>query len=248
MILLIDIGNTSSKLAVAQGHEILHTERLAEPWAAALRRLTEDYGTAEKIVVSCVGKEGAALQEALEGLQMTATWLSCDTPCAIGGVPKGYGADRLAADLGAYSGQHALLVVDAGTCITYDFIVDGRLAGGVISPGVQLRLNAMHDYTAALPRVEAAPLPYSAAAEDGAPAASKASALPLMANTTEGCMLSAALHGVRFEMEGYIRSLRREYPDLEVVLTGGNRFMLAEDIRYSYDPLLVIKGLAMIDE
>lgn len=225
--LLIDIGNTSAKLAVAQGDDVLHMERLAEPWATALERLHRDY-VIDATVVSCVGREGPALREALAARGEAALWLAFDTPCAIVGVPEGYGADRLAADIGAYTGQHALLVIDAGTCITYDLIVDGRLTGGVISPGVQLRLNAMHDYTALLPHIEA---PRGDAD------------VALMAGDTEGCMLSAALHGVDFEAEGYVRALLREYPDLCVVTTGGNRLNISNDLPHTYDPLLVLRGL-----
>lgn len=144
-------------------------------------------------------------------------------------MPRGYGADRLAADIGAYDGQHALLVIDAGTCITYDLIIDGRLTGGVISPGIQLRLNAMHDYTAALPQIDHRTFGHAVP--------------PLMANDTAGCMLSAAVNGVRFEVEGYIRALLAEYPDLDIVLTGGDHLQLADDIRYSYQPTLVLDGL-----
>lgn len=231
MKLLIDIGNTSSKLVVARGEEFLHMERLAEPWEAALRRLLAAYPI-EAIVVSCVGKEGPALQAALAALDLRSTWLTHATLCAISGVPEGYGADRLAADIGAYAGQRALLVVDAGTCITYDLIIDGHLTGGVISPGVQLRLNAMHDHTALLPLC-------TAQSHDVA-------STPLMAGDTEGCMLSAALHGTQFEVEGYIRALLREHPTLEVVLTGGNAFHPDVPCTCTYDPLLVMRGLARL--
>ena len=230
MKLLIDIGNTSSKMAVTQGDDVLLTERLVEPWATALERLHHNY-TIDATIVSCVGKEGPALRKALAARGDSATWLSHTTPCTIGGVPEGYGADRLAADIGAYSGQHALLVIDAGTCITYDLIVDGRLTGGVISPGVQLRLNAMHDYTAALPQISALE------AEDTP---------PLLGNDTRSCMLSAAIRGASFEAEGYIRSLLAEYPDLCVVTTGGNPLEISKELPHTYDPLLVLRGLNKI--
>lgn len=229
MKLLIDIGNTSSKVAVAQGEEVVHFERIAEPWTDALQRLHRDFAPIESIVVSCVGKNGINLQGALDALGLTALWLRHDTPCAIKDVPEGYGADRLAADIGAYHGQRALLVIDAGTCITYDLIIDGHLTGGVISPGIRLRLGAMHDYTAALPAIDH---------RGYTPAAT-----PLMAGTTEDCMLSAAFHGTRFEIEGYIHSLRQDFPDLDVVLTGGDQFPLSSNIIYTYDPLLVLRGL-----
>lgn len=229
MKLLIDIGNTSTKYAVTQGEEVLLAERLFGPWVPVLQHLLTQYDI-ESIVVSCVGRKDK-LADALRHLDLTATWLSHSTPCAIKDVPEGYGADRLAADIGAYAGQHALLVIDAGTCITYDLIVDGRLAGGVISPGVQLRLNAMHDYTAALPQ-------FSALEAEGT--------TPLMGNNTRDCMLSAAIHGASFEAEGYIRSLLAEHPDLCVVTTGGNPLDISNTLPHTYDPLLVLRGLNRI--
>lgn len=233
MKLLIDIGNTSSKLAVTEGERFLHSERLTETWADALHRLHTTFDI-NRIVVSCVGRAGEELRSLLDEAPSDATpytWLAWDTPCNIKGVPEGYGADRLAADIGAYTGQHALLVIDAGTCITYDLIVDGRLAGGVISPGVQLRLNAMHDYTAALPHISALE------AED---------TIPLLGNDTRSCMLSAAIRGASFEAEGYIRSLLAEHPDLCVITTGGNPLDISNELPHSYDPLLVLRGLNKI--
>lgn len=230
MKLLIDIGNTSSKFAVADGERIFDFAHVTEPWQDVLDRIHRTY-TIERIVVSCVGHDGLALQEALKDRTTPTLWLSAGTPCSIKGVPAGYGADRLAADLGAYTSQSALLVVDAGTCITYDLIVNGRLMGGVISPGVQLRLNAMHDYTAALPLIDGT--------TDATPS--------FMGNDTASCMLSAAYNGARFEIEGYIKALRLEHPDLEVVLTGGTRFTFASDIRCTYDPILVLKGLNKLE-
>lgn len=207
---------------------MLRCERLSGPWLQTLQRLLTEYAI-DRIVVSCVGQK-TELVEALSRLDLSATWVSHTTPCAITGIPAGYGADRLAADVGAYNGQHALLVIDAGTCITYDLIVDGRLTGGVISPGVQLRLNAMHDYTALLPAIDAR-------------ACGKDSALALMANDTQGCMLSAALYGTQYEIEGYIRRLLEEYPDLCVVATGGNHLDISNHLSYNYDSQLVFRGL-----
>lgn len=226
MKLLIDIGNTRSKLAVADGDGIVHQEILSDCWTAALDRLHSRYSI-ERTVVSCVGADGPALQQVLEERGEKALWLKASTPCGISNVPEGYGADRLAADIAAYNGQSALLVIDAGTCITYDLILDGRLAGGVISPGVQLRLDAMHSHTAALPAIDAH--------TEKRPG--------LMANDTRGCMLSAAIHGAEFEVEGYVRRLRDLHPHLDIILTGGQRIALPADIPHTYDPQLVLKGL-----
>ena len=234
MKLLVDIGNTSAKLAV-MAKDIVHFERLHESWEDTFSRLKEAYPIAS-VRLSSVAGEDAELQEALARLAIPVLWLTPSIPCPVKpvtGVPSAYGADRWAADIGAIAQdpEHTLLVIDAGTCITYDlFSADGHLLGGVISPGVQLRLNAMHEHTALLPLVEAEP------------------EAVIMGHDTRTHMLSAAVNGARFEIEGYIRHLLKEYPDLHVFITGGNTFQLADDITCSitYDPYLVFRGLAAL--
>ena len=232
MKLLIDIGNTSAKLAVMDA-DIVHFERLHEPWGDTFTRLMKMFPI-DDVRISTVAGEDRALQAALAHLSVPVLWLTPSVPCPVKlivGVPPTYGADRWAADIGAIvqDPDHTLLIIDAGTCITYDlFSADGRLLGGAISPGVQLRLNAMHEHTALLPLIEA-----------GKEAA-------LLGHDTRTHMLSAAVNGARFEMEGYIRSFMRHYPDLHVFITGGNTFELSEDITcpVTYDPYLIFKGLA----
>jgi len=237
MKLLIDIGNTSAKLAVGDGQQILHFERLAEPWSAAFQRLTTQYDI-DHCVVSSVAAPDSSLDEALSQLNLAngIVRLKHDTPCPVKpivGVPEGYGADRLAADMGAImlDPDHTLLIVDAGTCITYDLIGrDGVMLGGVISAGVQLRLKAMHEHTALLPLFEAE------------------SEAPVMGMDTKTCMMSSAINGVQYEIEGYVRRLINDYPDLHLFLTGGNQFNFADDIkpRITQDPQLVLRGLNIL--
>ena len=181
-------------------------------------------------------QEDGELQEALAQLEVPVQWLTPSVPCPVKpvwNVPPTYGADRWAADIGAIAQDpdHTLLIIDAGTCITYDlFSADGRLLGGAISPGVQLRLNAMHEHTALLPQIEA---------EKEA---------VLLGYDTRTHMLSAAVNGARFEIEGYIRQLLLAYPDLHVFITGGNTFDFSADITcpVTHDPYLVFKGLAAL--
>ena len=234
MKLLVDIGNTSAKLAVMDT-DIMHFERLHESWKDTFSRLMEAYPIAS-VRLSSVAGEDAELQEVLARLDIPVLWLTPSVPCPVKpviGLPSTYGADRWAADIGAISQDtdHTLLIIDAGTCITYDlFSADGALLGGAISPGVQLRLNAMHEHTALLPQVEA---------ENEA---------ALLGDDTRTHMLSAAVNGARFEVEGYIRNLLKEYPDLHVFMTGGNTFQLADDITcpVTYDPYLIFRGLAAL--
>jgi len=243
MKLLIDIGNTSAKLAIADGDCFVHFEHLATSWTETFDRLLAAFPI-DRCVISTVAGEDPALIAALRKCDLPTLILGIDaTPspdgkivhsklsnCKLHGVPKGYGADRLAADLGALalSPGRTLLVIDAGTCITYDLISrEGKLIGGVISPGVQLRLKAMHEHTARLPLFEAVP------------------DTPLMGFDTRTCMTSSATHGTRFEIEGYIRHLLPQYPDLQVYLTGGNTFQLADDLQncVTQAPHLLFHGL-----
>ena len=161
MKLLIDIGNTSAKLAV-MGTDIVHFERRHESWKETFARLMAMFPIND-VRLSTVTEEDLELQSSLGALKIPVIWLTSSVPCPakpIVDIPATYGADRWAADIGAIvqDPDHTLLIIDAGTCITYDlFSADGRLLGGAISPGVQLRLNAMHEHTALLPQIEAEP-------------------------------------------------------------------------------------------
>ena len=231
MQLLIDIGNTSAKIAIADGKEIIHTEHVTEPWTDAIRRLLLSYPL-ERCIISNVAAADPTLDAALSACGIPTLWLSDTTNCALHDIPKGYGADRIAADLGAYTEAkgRTILVIDAGTCITYDLIdKDGHILSGVISPGIGLRLKAMHEHTALLPLLEP---------DFGT---------PLMGYDTKTHMMSSAIHGTRFEMEGYIRTLAAQYPDLIVFITGGNTIRPdLPDTEIIYEPQLLFKGLSTI--
>jgi len=249
MKLLIDIGNTSEKLSVVDSTftalqssdeidsnvGILHFERRHESWGETFSRLMSAFPFSD-VRISSVAEKDDELIAALDALHLPIYWLKSSTPCSVKevtGIPATYGADRWAADMGALvqDPDHTLLVVDAGTCITYDCIsVEGELIGTSISPGVQLRLTAMHEHTAMLPLVQAEAYP------------------ELFGHDTPTAMLSAAVNGARFEIEGYIRQLQKEHPDLHVFVTGGNEFSFSPDItcRITHDSLLVFRGLASL--
>ena len=234
MKLLIDIGNTSAKLAVVDS-AIVHFARLDAAWSEAFTRLRKEYPI-RSVRISSVAAPDSTLDSALEALGLPVIRLTALMPCPIKPVANVHpqlGADRWAADIGALAqdSDHTLLIIDAGTCLTYDVIsADGTYLGGAISPGVQLRLNAMHEHTALLPQIEAA------------------QEAELLGNETHTQMLSAAINGTRFEIEGYIRHLLREHSDLHVFITGGNTFEFAPDITcpVTHDPYLVMHGLAAL--
>lgn len=232
MKLLIDIGNTSAKIAVAD-NDIVHVERLTGTWSEALSRLTAAYDITSARI-STVVNDTQEIHDFIGKLGVPSLWLSSNLPYPekpLKNIPQGFGADRWAADVGAMSlsPNRTLLVIDAGTCITYDVISsDGEFLGGAISPGVQLRLTAMHEHTARLPRIEATD--HEAA---------------VFSHNTHAAMLSSAINGTKFEMEGYIRHLLLTYPDLHVFITGGNDLSLTPDLTcpITYTPNLVFLGL-----
>lgn len=122
-------------------------------------------------------------------------------------TPETLGADRLANVCGSRKlhGTKDQLVIDIGTCVTFDLLEGGtKYLGGAISPGMRLRNQAMNDFTARLPLVETIPNP------------------PLTGKTTEGSLQAGIFHGLLDEMEGRINRYKEEYPELVVVITGGD--------------------------
>lgn len=159
---------------------------------------------------------------------------SSELPIKIGyATPETLGLDRIAAVVGAVMQcpDKAVLIVDAGTCVTYDLLTaDGTFAGGNIAPGIRLRLRAMHEHTGKLPLID------------------DAGETPEIGFSTETAMRAGAVLGIAYEIEGYIARLNKVYPDLFVFLTGGDALKLAAKIksRIFVDENLVLTGLNRI--
>src|SRR5687767_5101725 len=130
--------------------------------------------------------------------------------------PETIGADRLAlaaAVVYFYPGQHNL-VIGLGTCITYNFInKDHEFLGGSISPGLEMRLKAMNSFTAKLPHVK----PHSN--------------VPLIGYDTSTNLLSGAVLGMAYEIDGFINSYNEKFSNFNVHLTGGDIVYLASHLK-----------------
>lgn len=228
MILLTDIGNTCVKLSLSNGREVTDVRRYAYdevPWAQLL-------DACDEVRLSLVGPSPAALfalaeergnkilrVRDIQALHKEELWAQVNAPAALG-------EDRLAAILGARRRAQGcdVLVIDCGTCLTTDLVSsNGEHLGGIISPGLRLRLESMHEHTAALPSV------------------SPEGDAPVWALTTEGAMRGGALNGLRYEMDGYIRAARERLPHVQVFYTGGIPLTLTE--KASLCPNLVLEGL-----
>ncbi len=147
--------------------------------------------------------------------------------------PETLGADRLALVAGAYAQfpDKNNLVISLGTCITYNLIQKNKaFRGGAISPGMQMRLRAMHDYTDKLPLV-----PVSGE-------------VLLLGYDTETSMRSGAINGMAAEIDGMIGAFAAQYPDFNAVLTGGDAPFFEGKLKSKIfaDPDLSLKGLNLI--
>ena len=223
MILLADFGNTRVKAAVLENGCLCHVDDMRKA----------DVSGGMWCSVHALDSKVTEWMTAKGMKQLTAA-----TPIPLKNAyssPESLGMDRLAAAVGAWAMKpgHDLLVVDAGTAITYDFVsADGIYKGGNIAPGIELRLRSLHEHTGALPLVSAQ------------------GDVPMFGTDTETAIRSGVINGIRKELDGYINELRSIYPSLLVFLTGGDAesFDIKGKSSIFATPDLVLHGLARITE
>ena len=235
MKLIIDIGNTVAKLVAFDGDEPVEEVRTSNESLAALGAFAAKYAFTHGIV-GAVREITPQAEERLQALHIPLLRFTSSTPVPITNryrTPQTLGSDRLAAAVGARSLKPGkdLLIIDAGTCVTYE-VIDalGNYWGGNIAPGMHMRLRALHEFTAKLPLVEA----------EGA--------VPGMGYDTDTAIRSGVLRGMKYEIEGYIRSMRAKYPKHLVFLTGGDKINFDTTIKSIIfaDKFIVPRGLNKI--
>ncbi|NDW13250.1 type III pantothenate kinase [Bacteroides sp. 214] len=235
MNLIIDIGNSSSKIAFFEGKELVHVAVEEGCALKTLFELCQVYPVNSGIIASVVNLSEAAIEQ-VNQINIPIIWLNKETKLPVINLyrtPETLGADRIAAVIAAneqYPGRD-ILVIDAGTAITFEFIdAKGQYHGGNISPGVEVRFKALNHYTGKLPLV----------ASEGE--------LPLLGHNTDTAIRAGVLKGIEYEIQGYITTLKRKYPDLLVFLTGGNHFSFDTSLKNVIfaDTFLVLKGLNRI--
>ena len=210
MNVIVDIGNSRIKVVVFDGSHIVSqhiTEEVSLEW---LGEIVNGYPQIRRAIVSSTRGE---VYDVVELLQRYAEYVLCfepaTTPVPIGNryhTPETLGADRLAAAVGAamlYEGSD-LMIVDFGTAITIDYVVDGAFCGGNISPGVTTRFRALADYTARLPLCSATEqiLEYG--------------------RTTREAIEQGVMQGITYEIEGYIEAFTSGNEKKYVIFTGGD--------------------------
>ena len=231
-----DFGNTRLKVAIFQ-----HT-KLAEVLVIENDHLTTIESVLKKVdpqktILSSVINHNPELETLLASTTKFhklnhLSQLPFTTPV---GKPETIGADRLALSAAAvyfFPKQHNL-VIGMGSCITYNFInADHEFLGGGISPGMEMRMKALNQFTAKLPVVK----------PDGN--------VPIIGYDTVTNILSGVVLGMAHEIDGFINSYKERYGNFNVHLTGGDLVYLAPHLKNQIfaDPELIFKGLYAISE
>ncbi len=230
MNLCIDQGNSSTKVAVFDQDKLIEQFNYDVFNANELSALQEKFDL-QDCILSSVRSDNNELIKKLENAFRKFIQLSHTTLIPIENLyktPETLGKDRLAAVIGAtyLKPQTDILVIDAGTAITYDFIdSENKYQGGNIAPGINLRLRSLHEFTQKLPLVNA-----------------QTESL-FLGNDTNSAILSGTIYGIVFEIDGYINTLKIKYPKLSTFLTGGSTFYFDNKLKSA---IFVEKNLVLI--
>lgn len=236
ILLCVDWGNTRVKAAVmAEPNQFIAEGNFAPEEAVSEISKLIDKHQPRASVLSSVANHDPALEPLL---QERTHYVPLNSKTALP-IMNAYhssdtlGMDRLAAVAGIHAANPGLnnLVVALGTCVTYNFITkNGAFRGGAISPGLQMRLDAMHQFT------------------DGLPQVSREGDTLLLGYDTATCMRSGAVFGLAAEIDGMVEAFKKEYGDFNAVLTGGDAPALARHIKSGIfaDPQIILKGLYQI--
>lgn len=228
MQLVLDEGNSALKIGIFDGKTLLHHQVVT---LSELESIIQDY-TIDRSIFSSVKKEAIVPNCLPHPIQLS---VGLNFPFEITyETPQTLGVDRLAAVAGARSENPSsdLLVIDIGTYITFDFLIDNSFAGGMISPGPELRAKAMHNYTSALPLVNL----------------ESPKDITLVGESTVESMSLGIMNGITAEIEGIIDQARAKLSVDQVYLTGGGSYLFESMIKAPIfvDQNLVLKGLNSI--
>ncbi len=229
------MGNTSVKLGLFSSGELKAHLVFPEFRMSELHRFLNENGTPENVILSSVIKKNEELETFLSTsfflLKLdNKTFLPVEK---LYKTPETLGNDRIAAAVGAnnlFPSQN-VLVIDAGTCIKYDFVnAENQYLGGNISPGIDMRFKSLNAFTAQLPLV------------------SKADDNGLCGSNTEQAIRLGVQLGIVEELKGIINRFRERYCDMKVVLTGGDLPFFDSELKNHIfaDPFLTLRGLNVI--
>lgn len=232
MNLVIDIGNTVVKTAVFEGRKLVFLHTSENISAAQLSSLISSFTGISSSILSTVRDNDNDIISFLDK-RFKNICFNSSIPVPVQNCyesPETLGKDRLAAVTGAsalFSAEN-ILVIDVGTCITFDFIDAQKIYyGGAISPGISMRFSALHNFTSKLPLVTLMNFEN------------------LIGKNTQDSILSGVVNGVIAEVEAIINRYRNEYAVTKVIVCGGNTDFFANRLKSSIfaNQNLVLTGL-----
>jgi type III pantothenate kinase len=218
MHFILDVGNTRIKWALFRKRELVGSGFI-EPDNAhrAVTSMLDSHPIRSTLLATTGEHPGIALPEIeLRSILHCLSYRSKLPFTNLYETPETLGVDRigLVAAARLHYPDRPVLVIDAGSCVTFDLVdAEGNYLGGAISPGLKMRYRAMHDYTASLPLLE------PDRPEDS------------LGRTTESSMHQGATGGLLAEIEATIDHQKKGYPNLTVVLTGGDAEFLRDSIK-----------------
>jgi len=222
MNLVIDIGNTRTKFSVFNRGEMIISVPVEEFLPDHVDVLKNEHPSLNRVILSSVKKYSAALKSKLKSEFEQFIELDYNTPLPIENCYQSketLGKDRIAAAVGAeyLYPNSTVLVIDAGTAITYDLVNDKKqYLGGNISPGIQMRFKALHQFTDELPLFEQQDFGR------------------IYGTTTKEAILAGVQHGVVFEVDKAIETFKEFYKNLEVIITGGDANFFDKKLKSSF--------------
>ncbi len=220
MDLVIDIGNSFQKAAVfSHDGKMVFLCKNRDLTIPFLEDICERFSI-KRSIVSSVSFENKELDNWLR-LHTSSVVLSHESKLPIVlkySSPETLGTDRIADAAGARTifPDCNVLSIMAGTCLVTDFVnISGEYLGGSIAPGLRMRFGALQHFTARLPLVEPKKIDF------------------LTGDTTENSILSGVINGIALEIDGIIEEYSRKFPDLKVILSGGDAELLQNYLKKS---------------
>jgi type III pantothenate kinase len=221
MNLIVDVGNTFVKFAVFKEDTLVkkHSFKLNQ-FIPEFITICKEFKYLQNCIISSVGKLDNESVKLIK-TKCFVVFLDSSTKVPFENLyktPMTLGVDRIAlvsASASQYSNKN-VLIIDAGTCITYDFInSENQYLGGAISPGIQMRYQSLNNFTANLPLLDTK-LPEN-----------------IIGNTTNEAIHSGVVLGILNEIKGAITIYKEKYTDLTVILTGGDAIFLSKQLKSS---------------
>ncbi len=226
MNLTIDIGNTRVKSAVFEGSKLIQHDSFALNFDELDKKIKNFEG---KIIVSSV-VEHPFLEKWKQELKIC--FLSSLTllPIKINyETPTTLGLDRIAnmVAINYLKTAENALAIDCGTCLKIDLLLNKEYLGGSISPGLQMRLKALHNFTSKLPLIEIENF------------------IELNGKNTKESILSGCYRGMLAEIQQTIEDYEKKYTNIELFITGGDHPFFVNHLKNCIfaDPFLTLKGL-----